>query len=108
MDAGWIASTDPATGRTFYANRYTRTTQWDPPPGWESTSTSPNNNGAEQSAGGTTVLSDIAQARGQMESMGIGHQNSNNHSSSSGRRQEEDVLPDGWEEMTDAATGRKF
>ncbi|KAL7466235.1 hypothetical protein ACHAXS_006525 [Conticribra weissflogii] len=31
---GWFQSTDPQTGRTFYANRYTRTTQWDPPPGW--------------------------------------------------------------------------
>ena len=32
---GWIKSTDPDTGRTFYANKYTRTTQWEVPAGWE-------------------------------------------------------------------------
>ena len=31
---GWIKSTDPTTGRTFYANKYTRITQWEVPDGW--------------------------------------------------------------------------
>lgn len=31
---GWIQSTDPKTGRVFYANHITRKTQWDPPEGW--------------------------------------------------------------------------
>eukprot|EP00562_Extubocellulus_spinifer_P011222 CAMPEP_0178545464 /NCGR_PEP_ID=MMETSP0697-20121206/3649_1 /TAXON_ID=265572 /ORGANISM="Extubocellulus spinifer, Strain CCMP396" /LENGTH=49 /DNA_ID= /DNA_START= /DNA_END= /DNA_ORIENTATION= len=35
MEKGsWIKSTDPRTGRFFYANHVTRQTQWDPPPGW--------------------------------------------------------------------------
>jgi hypothetical protein len=33
-DDGWMKSTDPTTGRTFYANKYTRTTQWEAPDGW--------------------------------------------------------------------------
>lgn len=31
---GWVKSTDPKTGRAFYANHITRKTQWDPPDGW--------------------------------------------------------------------------
>jgi WW domain len=31
---GWVKSTDPKTGRVFYANHVTRKTQWDPPAGW--------------------------------------------------------------------------
>ena len=31
---GWMKSTDPKTGRVFYANRVTRKTQWDPPANW--------------------------------------------------------------------------
>ena len=37
-DGGWIESIDPKSGRTFYANRYIRTTQWEAPPGWKSKS----------------------------------------------------------------------
>ncbi|KAL3777474.1 hypothetical protein ACHAW5_007448 [Stephanodiscus triporus] len=36
----WIESIDPNTGRTFYADTTTRTTRWDPPPGWGVTTTS--------------------------------------------------------------------
>jgi hypothetical protein len=32
---GWIQSTDPTTGRIFYANKYTRTTQWEVPDEWQ-------------------------------------------------------------------------
>jgi len=32
---GWVKSTDPQTGRAFYANHVTRQTQWEPPEGWQ-------------------------------------------------------------------------
>ena len=31
---GWVKSTDPKSGRTFYANRVTRKTQWEAPDNW--------------------------------------------------------------------------
>jgi len=31
---GWVKSTDPKSGRVFYANHITRKTQWDPPADW--------------------------------------------------------------------------
>ena len=31
---GWVKSTDPNTGKSFYANHVTRKTQWEPPEGW--------------------------------------------------------------------------
>ena len=31
---GWVQSIDPTTGRVFYANKHTRTTQWEVPEGW--------------------------------------------------------------------------
>lgn len=31
---GWVKSTDPKTGRVFFANHITRKTQWTPPDGW--------------------------------------------------------------------------
>jgi len=103
---GWIESVDPTTGRTFYANRYTRTTQWDPPPGWNNTtnnsiaitdvhSTTQNNNNVSHSNNRDTsnVLSDIAKAQQRQTTQRIAA---------------DDLLPDGWEEMTDQTTGRKF
>ena len=32
--AGWVKSTDPKSGRVFFANHVTRKTQWEPPEGW--------------------------------------------------------------------------
>lgn len=32
---GWVKSTDPKTGRSFFANHITRKTQWDAPEGWQ-------------------------------------------------------------------------
>jgi hypothetical protein len=40
---GWIESIDPKSGRTFYANRFTRTTQWEAPAGWKTKTTTNNN-----------------------------------------------------------------
>ena len=31
---GWVKSSDPKSGRVFYANHLTRVTQWDPPSNW--------------------------------------------------------------------------
>lgn len=31
---GWVKSTDPKTGRVFFANHVTRKTQWEAPAGW--------------------------------------------------------------------------
>jgi len=99
---GWIESTDPTTGRTFYANRYTRTTQWDPPPGWNTNnsiatsdvhSTTQNNIGGHNNRDTSNVLSDISRTQR--------HQNTQIAA-------DDNMLPDGWEEMTDQTTGRKF
>jgi hypothetical protein len=68
---GWIQSVDPTTGRVFYANKFTRTTQWEAPPGWHD-----NNNSSRRD-------------------------NTNSAASL-------EPLPDGWEEMHDAKTNRKF
>lgn len=32
---GWVKSTDPNTGRDFFANHVTRKTQWEPPDNWK-------------------------------------------------------------------------
>ncbi|KAL7491837.1 hypothetical protein ACHAWT_001100 [Skeletonema menzelii] len=66
---GWIESIDPNSGRTFYANRFTRTTQWEPPAGWKS---------------------------------------KQNVATSNKQEEQEQALPDGWEEMTDPNSGRSF
>ena len=34
MSDGWVKLSDPATGKEFYANKSTRQTQWEPPPGF--------------------------------------------------------------------------
>mmetsp|Transcript_11303 Transcript_11303/g.21357 ORF Transcript_11303/g.21357 Transcript_11303/m.21357 type:complete len:206 (+) Transcript_11303:204-821(+) len=146
---GWIESIDPTSGRTFYANRYTRTTQWDPPPGWKKQNTttditpatapspvaSRNSHSNSASDGHTNgngnVVSDIARARRQMEEEAVSSSNSHDpnggqqhhtqpsRASSFHHRQQQqqqqqttrddpNSLPDGWEEMTDPTTGRKF
>lgn len=38
---GWVKSTDPKSGRVFYANHITRKTQWDPPTDWVEATTPP-------------------------------------------------------------------
>ena len=115
---GWIESIDPTTGRKFYANRYTRTTQWDPPPGWskkaEKKSSASilnvnhnnghninilNNGTASSGANDNNVLSDIARVTQQQRSINSMEEKKEYH---------EELLPDGWEEMIDATTGRKF
>ena len=121
---GWIESIDPTSGRTFYANKYTRTTQWDPPPGFRSSHTNNTNNhnihGASASSshhhhgrGSTTTtntdddnfLSGMDIARAQMESMKM---NNSNNRSAAPPDPNPNTLPEGWEEMTDATTGRTF
>jgi len=81
---GWIESVDPTTGRTFYANHVTRTTQWDPPPGWKINSS----------------------ATAAKRSMAVSK--NNNGKIDTTTTDDDDALPDGWEEMSDPTTGRKF
>lgn len=72
MDDGeWVECVDPATKRTFYANRRTRLTQWQKPPGWTNP---PNTTGQLRYA----------------------------------EPEAEEALPDGWEEMTDPVSLKKF
>ena len=119
---GWIESIDPTSGRTFYANKYTRTTQWDPPPGFRSSNTNNHNiNGASASShhhhgrSSTTTtkndddnfLSGMDIARAQMESMKMNN-NINSNNRSAAPSDNPNALPEGWEEMTDATTGRTF
>eukprot|EP00804_Cyclotella_cryptica_P011755 CCRYP_011353-RA/>CCRYP_011353-RA protein AED:0.03 eAED:0.03 QI:203/0.6/0.66/1/0.8/0.66/6/0/2263 len=73
---GWFQSLDPATGRIFYANNFTRTTQWDPPPGWHDEA---------QHETSTRHIDEKCPAEFTAAS-----------------------LPDGWEEMEDPRTKRKF
>jgi len=82
VDQEWVKSTDPRTGRVFYANRRTRETQWEPPFGWidEDDQIPPRNTSTN--------------------SLPIQTQNTSKDSSSD--------LPSNWEEMHDHKTGRPF
>jgi len=65
---GWVESVDPKTGRTFYANHVTRMTQWEPPPGWNSSKSSgknsnANNNNSNDLPDGWEEMKDPASGR---------------------------------------------
>ena len=76
---GWVKSIDPRTGRPFYANRITRVTQWEAPPGWPEEQTS----SGRQKQASSSKHDDVAVSV-------------------------DSNLPAGWEEMTDPTSGRKF
>ena len=113
---GWIESTDPNTGRTFYANRATRTTQWDPPPGWR------RGNKEAEASGSSSSKSSSASAAAAVAAAALSSSSSSSRNYDGGEaaaanaRDQEDgdddalppPLPDGWEEMTDPSTGRTF
>eukprot|EP00585_Thalassiosira_rotula_P012446 CAMPEP_0196131176 /NCGR_PEP_ID=MMETSP0910-20130528/1285_1 /TAXON_ID=49265 /ORGANISM="Thalassiosira rotula, Strain GSO102" /LENGTH=2403 /DNA_ID=CAMNT_0041390619 /DNA_START=126 /DNA_END=7334 /DNA_ORIENTATION=+ len=128
---GWIESIDPTSGRTFYANRYTRTTQWDPPPGWKNenintpapvtapvgTTRNGHSNGPSNghANGNGNVGSDVR--NGGRYHPQPGRASSFRHNQQQQQQQQQrqqethddpNSLPDGWEEMTDPSTGRKF
>lgn len=109
---GWIESIDPKSGRTFYANRYTRTTQWEAPPGWKSKSNynnaaSTNNNGG---GGRNNSLSTENNNQQQPGLLSNSSSNSNNGHNNVTTMVEVDSqpLPEGWEEMVDPNSGRIF
>ncbi|KAL7449314.1 hypothetical protein ACHAWC_001384, partial [Mediolabrus comicus] len=96
-DGGWIESIDQKSGRKFYANRYTRTTQWEAPPGWKSKSHI--NNAAASSSNRSNNNVD-----GRNNSLStLSRDNSNN-----GHNNNVTPLPEGWEEMVDPNSGRTF
>ncbi|MBV5332839.1 WW domain-containing protein, partial [bacterium] len=113
---GGIESTDPNTGRTFYANRATRTTQWDPPPGWR------RGNKEAEASGSSSSKSSSASAAAAVAAAALSSSSSSSRNYDGGdaaaanARDQEDgdddalppPLPDGWEEMTDPSTGRTF
>ena len=75
---GWIKSTDPDTGRTFYANKHTRTTQWEVPEGWD----------------------ELHKETGIDGRNGNGQLDADHHGANH--------LPTGWEESVDPKSGRTF
>lgn len=81
---GWVKSIDPRTGRPFYANRITRATQWEAPLGWPEPDEQ-SSSLQESGSGSSRVLT-----------------------SSNSTTATQSNLPDGWEEMTDPTSGRKF
>eukprot|EP00978_Attheya_sp_CCMP212_P032199 scaffold124401_cov54-Attheya_sp.AAC.1 len=77
---GWVKSTDPKSGRTFYANHLTRKTQWTAPPGWSDDDVD---------------TSDVKAPE----------KTSTRPSPATSNRK---TLPDNWEEMHDPGSGRSF
>ena len=88
---GWVKSIDPRTDRAFYANRITKKTQWEPPPGWE------------QGTSATAATTNANRSTTTEASSNISQINSNVGGSSSASD-----LPGGWEEMTDPSSGKTF
>lgn len=82
---GWVQSTDPQSGRVFYANHVTRKTQWEPPPGW--------------------VDGVVADSKTQNESSSMRNMGSSNNNK---QEPNEEPLPSNWEVMHDPSTGKPF
>jgi hypothetical protein len=104
----WIESIDPNTGRKFYANRITRTTQWDPPVGWNDAS---RHHGEGMANDATSSSASASAASAMMSMLSNNATNDDNYEKYTGYNDynnDDDALPDGWEEMTDQNTGRKF
>ena len=89
MNDGWVKLSDPATGKEFYANKSTRQTQWDPPPGFADPATA-------------TQVHSHAQSQGQSH----GYDSFNNRGSVSENDNKNDN--ENWEQMKDEASGRYF
>ncbi|GAX25631.1 RUN and FYVE domain-containing protein 1 [Fistulifera solaris] len=53
---GWVKSTDPKSGRVFYANHITRKTQWEPPADWVETAAPPSLSSSRQEEGNEAPL----------------------------------------------------
>ena len=91
MSDGWVKLKDPGTGKEFYANKFTRQTQWDAPPGF----VSPNEVQAQTS---------LASA----SSSGNGSTSTTNSRSNGNGNSNDPDLPSNWERMRDEASGKYF
>jgi hypothetical protein len=103
MTDGWVKLTDPKTGQEFYANKLTRQTQWEPPPGFGQSETNPlrSSFSNQSSAAATRSTNGFGSA-----ARGIsGHNHS--HDNSSQKANDRD-LPSNWEQMRDESSGKFF
>lgn len=103
IEQGWVKSTDPRTGRTYYANRRTRKTQWEAPYGWVDTdddglhALNHNHNNHSPKTQNHTYPS---QNNNKTQYGEIRNQSNSRDSSP--------TLPKNWEMMRDRKTGRPF
>lgn len=81
MNDGWVKLADPGTGKEFFANKFTRQTQWDPPPGFVDP--------AIAAAAAAAASSHVP----------VNPQTTSNN---------DPDLPPGWERMEDKASGKCF
>lgn len=88
---GWVKSSDPRTGRVYYANRLTRRTQWNPPVGWTDDD---DDESAVFSAATTAQDKNNADVNDDEQPRTRGGGN--------------DDLPPNWEAMHDRQSGRVF
>ena len=116
MEDGWIQSTDPRTGRTFYANHRTRQTQWSPPAGWggdgdgDGIGMEGGNGNGNISGGSSGVGATPNGFGGAPASSANGRANASTYGHpppAPAPAVELRSIPSNWEEMTDAA-GRIF
>jgi len=92
---GWVKLTDPATGKEFYANKFTRQTQWEAPPGFIDPAT-------------TASLSNSSASFNPSRLEHSQHSHGSGGQTQTQQQQEENDLPPNWERMKDEATGRFF
>ncbi len=94
MTDGWVKLKDPKTGKDFYANKITRETQWEAPPGFVHDTPVPVSHGANFGASASYETSS----------------NTHNVYNSNGSNGGDDHLhlPANWERMHDEASGKYF
>lgn len=96
----WVKALDPRTGRYYYANKLTQTTQWDPPEDFAEDVDITGRHSQEQIK---TDRYDSAQSSSFLE------KSYNDVSKTISKDSHEKLeLPDGWEMMRDSRTDRAF
>ena len=103
MNDGWVKLSDPNTGKEFFANKFTRQTQWEPPPGFVDPEVA-------AAAAAANVSLHQTQTQSQSHNQSYSHNmnmggNSNSNSNSNSNIND---LPPNWERMLDKASGKYF